>query len=141
MVMNTTPSSEENLEKRIQRPFLLTILCIAFLVYSSFLTILFLLAIFSNNWITDVLVDYFPERVVTPSFVLFFSLIGFISYLSSTIGTILMLKMRKIGFYIYFIATLVIVMIPHLMNYGNWYASGIFICLTILFAIYHRKMH
>ncbi|MCB2219814.1 MAG: hypothetical protein KQI35_05405 [Bacteroidetes bacterium] len=139
--MHTTPSTEENIDKRIPRPFLLTILCIAFMVFSVFLSILFLLAIFQNNWITDVLTDYFPERAVSPSFVLFFSLAGFVTYSSATIGAILMLKMRKIGFYIYLLSTLIIIMVPHLMSYGNWYASGIFISMAILFALYFRKMH
>ncbi|MCB0823511.1 MAG: hypothetical protein KDC09_12485, partial [Bacteroidales bacterium] len=55
-------------------------------------------------------------------------------------GTILMLQLRRIGFYIYLISNLLMITIPHILNYGSWYASGIFIFFILLFSAFFRKM-
>ena len=133
--------AEEQITENPARPFFLTALCFAFLVYSGFLTLLFLFSIFSNKWLTDVLTDFLPEMIFTRTNVFLFSIAGFILYIISAFGVILMLRMKRAGFYLYLTATLVIILVPHFLGFGSWLATIILVFITLLFMIYIRKLH
>lgn len=127
-------------KKSKSRPFFLSILGTAYLVYSGLVSLLFIVAIIKNAWFTSVLADFFSNMVISSTAVLLFSIVALIVHLASFAGTILMLQLRRIGFYIYLISNLLMITIPHILNYGSWYASGIFIFFILLFSAFFRKM-
>jgi len=134
-------NNENEKEKPLpKRPFFLSILGTAYLVYAVFLTIVFLIAILRNVWITEVLTDYLPDISLTRMNVFVFSLAAMGLYILSGIGVIMMLRLKKAGFYLFLIATLLIILVPHLLGFGSWLATGIFIVVLLLFAIFLRKM-
>lgn len=132
--------TEKQSTKHSGRPFFLSALSFAFLVYAGFLTVLFLISIFSNKWLTNVLSDFLPEMILTRTNVFSFSLTGFILYGLSSLGTILILRLKRIGFYLILFSTLLIILIPHLMGFGSTEASIVFSAVIILFAIFFRKL-
>lgn len=139
------PDSEEiehitDHQKKVHRPFFLTILSTAYLVYAGIVSLIFLVAVWRNAWFTEVLNDYFRNVNLSYTSVLIFSVTALIIHLISFAGTIMMLKMKSIGFYLFFTSIIVIIFAPHLMGYGNWFASGIFFILLLLFVAFFRKM-
>jgi hypothetical protein len=122
------------------RPFLLSILCIAIFVYAGFLAFLFLLSVIFNGWITATLIDFFPEKTFSGRFILLISLIGLILNTVSVIGVYYLWKLRKAGFFLYLISNLIFIFLPFVVGYGNLYSSAILILILLLISIYYRKL-
>jgi hypothetical protein len=123
-----------------RRPFMLSILCTAYMVYAGFIAVIFLVTLVKNTWFTNVLTDYFPTNEIKSSTVIIISLVALFVHLLGFAGAILMLKLKRIGFYLYLVSNVIIILVPHVLGYGSLYASGIFISLIILFSFFYRKM-
>lgn len=122
------------------RPFLLSILCISIFVYAGFLAILFLLAIIFNQWVTNTMIDFFPEKILTNGLVLAISILGLVVNGTSVIGAMNLWKLRKVGFYLYLISSLVFILVPFLIGYGNNYSAIIQILFILLIALFLKKL-
>lgn len=132
-----TESSEQI---NTSRPFFLSILCIAIFVYAGFLTFLFLLGIIFNQWVTNTLVDFFPEKTLTNGLVLIISILGFVVNGVSVLGAVFLWKLRRTGFYLFLISNLVFILFPFLIGYGNYYSTVIIIVMLLLIALFLKKL-
>lgn len=136
----TEESADKSLEKISRRPFFLSILCIAIFVYSGFLSIIFLFAILFKEWVTNTMLDFFPEKTFTSAYILFFSAIGFLITSTSFIGGYFLWKLKKIGFYLYLTSNLIFIFLPFFIGDGNLYSAAILIIILLLILIFIKKL-
>lgn len=127
-------------KKIIQRPFFLSILCVIVFVYSTLFILLFLSGGIFNNWITTVLNDFLNDDLYEKQFILTLSVSGLVLYSLSFISALLIWRLKRIGFYLYSLSSLALIIIPFFFNLGSWISSGILILMILSFAIYFRKL-
>lgn len=132
--------TDSNEQINTSRPFFLSILCIAIFIYAGFLAFLFLLAIIFNQWVTNTMVDFFPEKILTNAHVIIISILGFVLNCVSVIGALYLWKLRKKGFYLYLISNLVFILFPFLIGYGNLYSAVILVLIILLIALFLKKL-
>lgn len=123
-----------------QRPFLLSVLLLALFVYSGLMSLLFLLALIYTHWLTDVVNDYLGNTEVQQQGVLLLSVAGFILHLVSLTGIIFMLRMKRIGFYLFVTAVLLIIVLPFFFGYGSIYSAIIFLLTIIFLGFFYQKL-
>lgn len=140
---DSVPESDQThkiVKKNHTRPVFFSALVIAALLYSFLMSMLFLAGILKNRWLTNVMNDYFPERVFSDSGTLFFTITGLAVHLISITGLIFLIRLRRIGFYIFGIATVLLITIPYLYGAGNLVSSVIYAIVYILIGLYFKKM-
>ena len=125
---------------KIHRPFLLSVVGTAVLVFSVLVSLFFLAAILNNNWLITVLIDYFPDLAIFNTSILALTVGGFITYSTNTLAVILMLRLKRLGFYLYTASTLIIVALPYVIGFGNLISTLIFLTSILVFAFFYRKM-
>jgi hypothetical protein len=130
----------ENLGKTYTRPVIYSALISAAFLYSFLMSLLFLAGILKNQWLTNVMNDYFPERVFTSSGTLFFTIIGLAVHAIAITGLVFLFRLRRLGFYIFGIATVLLITIPYLHGSGNLLSSVIYATVYILLGLYFKKM-
>jgi hypothetical protein len=140
---NSDPESDqthEGVKKTHTRPVFYSALISAALLYSFMMSLLFLAGILKNKWLTNVMNDYFPERVFSYSGTLFFTIAGLAIHAISITGLILLIRLRRIGFFVFGIATVLLIIIPYLYGSGNLVSSAIYATVYILIGIYFKKL-
>ena len=131
----------QELTPKAQRPFFLSILCVAIFSYSILFILVFLTGIFFNSWITKVLNDFLADGNVKHTYIIILSIIGIILYSMSFIGVFLIWKLRRKGFYIFLFSSFLIVALPYLFHFGNVVSAIVLLILNLLILIYYRKLH
>ncbi len=131
---------EQKIPIKPTRPFLLSILCVALFVHSATLTIIFLLATFFNGWIFSMLQDYFPEKNINNSSVLMLSLLGFVLNGLAFTGIYNMWKLKRSGLYLYSAASLVFILFPFFLGFGNLASIIIIVVLIGLLFLFYRRL-
>jgi hypothetical protein len=104
--ISTTPGNTQ--EEAAKRPFLLTVLCLFFFVFFGLISILFLFALLYSGSIADMVLRYAPENPPARITVLFYILGGFLLHALSLAGIILIWKMRRLGYILFSISSLII---------------------------------
>jgi hypothetical protein len=127
-------------KSRSSRPVLFSALCGAALIYSVLMSMIFLAGIVKNKWLTGVLTDFFPERVFSTSGTFFFTITGLVLHVTLITGIVLLIRLRRIGFYIYGSATLFIVAILYFYDSGNLISPLIFVSALILISFFFKKL-
>lgn len=125
----------------IQRPFFLSILCVAIFSYSTLFILLFLTGIVFNSWITNVLNDFLPEGKVQRNSIYMLSISGIALYGLSFYGAFLIWKLKRNGFFVFFISSFLMVFLPYLFHFGNIISAIVLLLLVLLILIYFRKLH
>ncbi len=133
-------STDKSFKDTVNRPFFLSIICIAIFVYAGFLVTLFLFGLIFNTWVTATLDDFFPEKNLISNNVVLISTIGFILNIASIIGAVYLWKLRKIGFYLYLLSNLIFIFSPFLIGYGNLYSASILILILLLIVLFLKKL-
>lgn len=133
--------SETKENTSVTRPFFFSVICFSIFIYSGFLSLLFLLALINNNWVTQILIEYFPEKSISSTSVFLLSSAFLVLNILSFSGTYLLWKMRRTGFFIFLFATLVIIALPFILGYGNLISSAILLIVVLLIAIYYNRLH
>lgn len=90
------------------------------LTYFLILALLFLAGTVFTGRITDVISAYYSEEDNFPVLFQWFALAGTLLYFTSVSGIILFMLKRKIGFYIFFLAALVIVSLDFVFLNFDW---------------------
>ena len=130
----------QELTSKVQRPFFLSILCMAIFAYSTLFVLLFLTGIVFNSWITNVLNDFLADGNVKHSFILIFSILGIVLYSLSFYAAFLIWRMKRKGLYLFIFISFLIVLLPYLFHFGNVMSAIVLFILVLLLSIYFRKM-
>ena len=132
---------EQEIKSNVQRPFFLSILCVAIFSYSTLFILLFLTGILYNNWITKVLNDFLTVGEVQPISILLLSIVGIILYSLSFLSAFFIWKLKRKGFYFYLISSLLIISLPYLFHFGNVISTIVLLLLVILILAHFRKLN
>ena len=134
---------ENEIEKQdeIKRPWLLSILCVVFFVHSAILAMLFLSSIFFNTWLTEVINNFNENNSFGNSRVLFFSMIGFLLYGASFIGTWYLWHLKKKGLYILSISVFFILLFTYIIGADSLINAVIYIILLLFLALFYGKIN
>ncbi len=132
---------EQEIKSNVHRPFFLSILCVAIYSYSTLFMLLFLTGILYNKWITKVLNDFLTVGEVHPNSILILSFVGIILYSLSFMGAFFIWKLKRKGFYIYLISSLLIISLPYLFHFGNVISTIVLLLLVVLILAHYRKLN
>jgi len=138
---NREPVNGENAEDRpVVRPFALTLLCLFSFVFYGFIGILFLISLFYSGWLTKTINLYIPENEYTTIQVAMIALAGFLLHGAALAGIGMIWKMRKKGYLLFGISTLVISACHLFLGRQSFISLMVYIALVILFGIFFRKL-
>lgn len=132
---------DQEYKPQVQRPFFLSILCVAIFTYSTLFILFFLTGIIFNSWITNVLNDFLSVGEVQQNTIFMLSSVGIILYGMSFYGAYLIWKLKRKGFYLYLLSSALIVLLPYLFNFGNKISAIVLLILILLILIHIRKLH
>jgi hypothetical protein len=124
-----------------QRPVFLTMICLFAFVFYGLISLLFLLALFFSDWITEVRNNYLPDRIESKQIIILITVAGFIFHMVSLIGTINIWYRRKSGYLMLSISTLIIALFQLFSDKISVFTTAVYICFIILFGIYYRRFH
>lgn len=122
------------------RPFILAIFCIALFVYTATLSLIFLFATIFNRWISNIVVDFFPDRNINSTNLLLLSATGFLLNTLSFYAVYSVWKLKRSGLYILMITSLLFLMLPFSLGFGNYYSVIIIFVLNGLLFLFYRKL-
>jgi hypothetical protein len=133
---------ENNIEEQvvIKRPFILSLLCIVFFVHSAILAFLFLLGIFFNSWLTEVINNYIEVKTYSGSSIFFYTGIGFLLYAASFTGTWFLWQMKKKGLLVLSVSILFILLFTFFIGAGSLVNSIIYIVLLLFLSLFYGKL-
>lgn len=131
---------EDKIQLPSNRPFIVSIVCIAFFVYSGLNALIFFFSIIFNSWISETLSDYFPEKDIEQINILVISIVAFGLNALSFLGTWYIWNMRKKGFYILSAFSFLFLIFPFLLGYGSWLSLLILSIPLGIFLIYFRRL-
>ena len=120
---------------------MLSLLCIVFFVHSAILAFLFLLGIFFNSWLTEVINNYVEVKTYSGSSIYFFTSIGFLLYGVSFIGTWYLWQMKKKGLLVLSVSVLFILLFTFFIGAGSVANSIIYILLLLFLALFYGKLN
>lgn len=135
--------TENNIEEQAlpKRPFMLSLLCIVFFVHSAILAFLFLLGIFFNSWLTEVINNYIEVKTYSGSSIYFFTGIGFLLFGVSFIGTWYLWQMKKKGLLVLSVSVLFILLFTFFIGAGSLANSIIYVLLLLFLALFYGKLN
>lgn len=137
-VISTTPGNDQ--EENARRPFLLTVLCLFSFVFFGLISVLFLLALLYSGSIADMVLRYAPENSLARIPVLFYIFGGFLLHALSLAGIILIWKMRRLGYLIFGISSLVIAASHLLATQISPLITTLYIGLILAFGLFLKKL-
>ncbi|MFH1160719.1 MAG: hypothetical protein V1733_07210 [bacterium] len=121
------------------RPLVLSALCIFSWIYFGLMALLFLTAALYNGWITEIVHQYLPESALSEGVTLGLFLTGFLLHATSFAGVIFLWKLRKIGYVLFSIPALLVVLVHLFRSDISWIVTALYILLVISFGIYYRR--
>lgn len=134
-------SMETNQNTEIKRPELLTILCILTFIGSGLAASSNLFIYLNHDLLNETIenegIEFFGSELILglPKSLFIFSALF---YFSSLMGAILMWKLKKIGFHIYSVSQVILLIIPSIyIKSDNFPIFGIL--LTLLFILLYHK--
>ncbi len=137
-VINTTP---ENTRKEVsKRPFLLTVLCLFSFVFFGLISACFLFALLYSGSITDMVLRYAPENPPSRITVLFYIFGGFLLHGLSLAGNILIWKMRRLGYILFGISSLIIVSYQLFATQISPLTTAFYVGLILAFGFFLKKL-
>ena len=123
------------------RPLWLSALCIFSWIYYGCLAALFILALFYTGSITELIVQYVPDKTWVSGEVVLLFLGGFMLHIVAFAGVIFMWKLRRTGYYLFTMATLLIAAFHLYRPDISWISTALYILLIVLFGIFLRRMN
>jgi hypothetical protein len=124
----------------IKRPLLLTVLCLFSFVFFGMISVLFLVALLYAGFITDMVLRYAPENSPARITILSYILGGFLLHALSLAGNILIWKMRRLGFKLFGISTLIIAAYQLFATRISPLTTAFYIGLIIAFGFFLKKL-
>ena len=123
------------------RPLWLSALCIFSWILYGCLAALFILALFYTGWITELIVQYVPDKSWVSGEVVLLFLGGFMLHVIAFTGVIFMWKLRRIGYYLFTIPSLLIAAFHLFRPDISWISTALYVLLVVLFGIFLRRMN
>jgi hypothetical protein len=115
--------------------------CIFAFVFYGLISLLFLFALFSSGWISEVRNKYLPDGTESKQMVILITAAGFLFHLISLIGSINIWYRRKSGYLMLSISTLIIATFQLFSDRISVFTPAVYICFIILFGIFYRRFH
>jgi hypothetical protein len=141
-VMQKNHSHQEDrqeVDNKLQRPFFLSLICIFIIIFYGLISLLFLAALFSSGWITEVSNKYLTEGTESKQMIILIIAAGFLLHLVSFIGCIKIWYMRKSGFLMFSISSLIIALSQLFFVKISVFTIGVYICFILIFGFYYRR--
>ncbi|MGA3012429.1 MAG: hypothetical protein ABSD71_00195 [Bacteroidales bacterium] len=123
-----------------KRPFLLTLLCLFSFVFFGLISMLFIIALFWSGTIADMVLRYAPEHSVQRFTVFCYILGGLILHLSSLTGIILIWNMRRTGYLIFGVSSLIISGYQLFASQISILTTAFYIALIIVYGVFLKKL-
>ena len=124
-----------------KRPLWLSALCILSWIYYGLLAALFILVLFYTGWVTELVVQYVPDKSWVSGEVILVFLGGCLLHLIAFTGVIYMWNLHRVGYYIFTIPTLLIAAFHLFRPDISWISTAMYILLVALFGIFLRRMN
>ena len=121
------------------RPFMLSLLCITLMVYAATLVVIFFLLLIFNNWVTQVVSDYFSRQSINRNEILIISSIGFVLHVGLFLSGILLWKLKKKGFYLMVVCFAILALLPFIFGFGSWLSIIIYGLMVVLVSLFYKK--
>jgi len=131
----------QEIDNKLPRPFFLSLVCVFIFIFYGLISLFFLAALFSSGWITEVRNKYLPEGTESKQLIILIITAGLFLHLVSFIGCIKIWYMRKSGFLMFSISTLIIALFQIFSDRISLFTTGVYICFIILFGFYYRRFH
>ena len=136
--LSKTPQNTQ--EERAKRPFLMTVLCLFSFVFFGLISVLFLIALLYSGSITDMVLRYAPVNSPARITVHFYILGGFLLHALSLAGTILIWKMRRLGYLLFGISSLIISAYQLFATQISPLTTAFYIGLILAFGFFLKKL-
>ncbi|MCF8227475.1 MAG: hypothetical protein K9G58_04255 [Bacteroidales bacterium] len=122
-----------------ERPLFLSLLCIVSFVYYGLLILLFAGSLLFRDYFFDVIAKFTEASFPEVTYYLLVS-IGLLLFTTSFIGTIRMWQLRRMGFYLYLLASILTMLLLFLfVSLSLWFLfSSIF--MLFCFWLYAKRM-
>ena len=121
------------------RPFFLTLVCLFAGVYFLILSVLFITGFFYSGWVTEAITLYAPVIKHSKASVSLVLALLSLLFILGFAGVFLMFRMRKPGYYIFGISSLLLAAIQLFKPVLSFSGPVIFIGFLILFGLYFRR--
>jgi hypothetical protein len=136
--ISTTPGNTQ--EEAAKRSFLLTVLCLFSFVFFGLISVLFLFALLYSGSIADMVLRYAPENPPARISVFFYILGGFLLHTLSLAGIILIWNMKKSGYILFSISSLIIAAYQLLATQISPLTTAFYIGLIFAFGLFYKKL-
>lgn len=122
-----------------ERPFLLSVFCIALFVYTGILTLVFLLAVVFNHWISHTVDDFFLERTVSRGSIIALSLVAFLLNGLSFYSVFAVWHLKKHGLYTLALSSMVFLLFPFFLGFGNVSSLIIMGSVNVILFLFYKR--
>ncbi len=130
-----------DVDKRLtKRPKFLTLVCLIALVYSGLLTLVFLSGIFLSLGAGDIIITYADLYELPRSRIIVASIAGFLLFGVSFWGILKIYHLQRMGFYIFLITGLLLVLLQLTQGFVNWYFFTVYIVFSIIFLLFFKRL-
>ena len=131
----------QEIDNKPLRPFFLSLICVFSFVFYGLLSFFFLAALFFSGWISEVRNKYLPEGTGSKQVIILIIAAGFLLHMISFIGSIKIWQLRKSGYIMLSISTLIIALFQLFSDRIPVITAGVYIIYIILFGFYYRRFH
>jgi len=123
-----------------KRPFPLVLLCLFSFVFFGLITVLFLFALLYSGSITDMVLRYAPDKSSSGSFVVLYIIGGLLLHALSLAGAIIIWKMRRLGYMIFGISSLIISVYQLFATQISPFTTAFYVAFIIAFGFFYKKL-
>lgn len=139
--MEEISTQPQNNKKGVtRRPFLLTVLCLFSFIFFGLISVFFLLALLYSGSITDMVLRYAPEFSVKSYTVVIYILGGLFLHALSLTGTILIWKMKRVGYLLFGTSSLIISIYQLFATKISPLTTAFYIVLILAFGFFLKKL-
>lgn len=141
MENETDQKSDGGIKKAENRPVFLTILCLSTFVFFAIVSVLSLAGIFYSDWITGVTNKYLPEDKYSNAEFRILFISGFLLHAMALSGTILIWRLKRIGYYFTAISCLIIACYQLFNTTTAITSTATYVILIFLFGIFYKQLN
>jgi hypothetical protein len=124
-----------------QRSIFMTLLSLIAFIFFGILSVLFLAGAISSDWISRVTNQYVPEKQYYTTELRMVFLAGFVLHFCSLIGSIVIWRLKKQGYYLLGICCLIIAVYQLLNPYFTAIPAIVYILFLIGFGFFYRRLN
>lgn len=134
------PFNPEQQRIKMDRPLLLSVFCLFSVIYFSLVALMFLAGTIYSRFISEVVNLYVPEGFHHPWMVRLFFVTGFFLHVLGIVGTLMIRKLRKKGYYLLTAVCITIAVIQLFLPEIKVTTTAIYILLILFFGLFYRRL-